>query len=636
MCARGRVLSDPRLSPDGASIAFSATSCGRSSLVVVASAGGPEIVVTTDPPPAAAGPDGAGVFDWMPSGEALVYAGADGRLYHQPVAGGPPATIVEHGPVMAPAVAPDGTRVAYVRDGRDVAVASLVPGGPWPVRISGGRGDREPGAGPGPGAEAGRAIGPGRPDFAFDPAWRPDGAVVAWQEWDVPAMPWDDSRIVVAPADGSGAALPLATSGPVAVGQPRFSPDGALLAFLCDAGGWLNLWCSGPDGSNPRPLLREQAEHGGPSWGPGQRSYAWSPDGRQIAFCRNEAGFGRLCLVDLATGRVAELDRGVYHSLSWSGGRVAGVRSGARTPNQIVVLDPAGAASDDADDGGGARRTIARGPVAGFEAAGLIEPESVTWEVEDVAGAGTTVHGHLYRTTTPADESHPPPLLVWLHGGPTSQSRVVFNPRISYFCHRGFNVLQVDYRGSTGWGRCYTQALRGEWGRLDVADTAAGMAAASDRGWGDAKRMVPIGGSAGGLTVLLLLALHPQLCAAGVDLYGVGDLFELEETTHRFEAHYPRSLVGELPLEAERFRERSPVAVAERITAPLLVLQGSADVVVSQSQSDRVVERVRAAGGTVEYHVYDGEGHGWSRPEVVEDELERIWAFLRRYVLRRH
>jgi dipeptidyl aminopeptidase/acylaminoacyl peptidase len=196
-------------------------------------------------------------------------------------------------------------------------------------------------------------------------------------------------------------------------------------------------------------------------------------------------------------------------------------------------------------------------------------------------------------------------------------------------------VLQVDHRGSTGWGRAYTQSLRGQWGRLDVADAAAGMRAAAQAGWGHPRRMVPIGSSAGGLTVLLLLATHPELCAAGVDLYGVTDLFDLDETTHRFEAHYLRSIVGELPAEAIRYRERSPINLADRIAAPLLVLQGSADNVVPQHQSDSLVAALGRAGGTVEYHVYEGEGHGWSRAAVVEDELERTWAFLRRFVVRR-
>ncbi|HLY84294.1 MAG TPA: prolyl oligopeptidase family serine peptidase [Acidimicrobiales bacterium] len=423
----------------------------------------------------------------------------------------------------------------------------------------------------------------------------------------------------------------------VAMAQPRFAPDGAALGFLCDAGGWLNLWCAGPDGDDARPLVAEAHEHGDPAWGPGLRSWAWSPDSRRVVFCRNEEGFGRLCLAEAATGAVQELDRGVYYGLSWAGGpgpgaRIAGVRSGARTPDEVVVLDP-GAGAD-------RRVTLARGPVAGFSAgAGQPEPEVVAWEGEDVPGLGRAVHGRLWRSSAAAPRGlspdDPRPLLVWAHGGPTSQTMVVFNARVAYFLARGWNVLHVDHRGSTGWGRAYAQALRGQWGRLDVQDIAAGMRAGAARGWGDPRRMVPIGGSAGGFAVLLLLALHPELCAAGVDLYGVTDLFELNETTHRFEAHYLESLVGALPANAERYRQRSPVTVADRIACPVLVLQGSADKVVPQSQSDALVATLQRRGTVVDYHVYDGEGHGWSRAEVVEDMLERIDTFLRRHVVER-
>ncbi|HEX3539719.1 MAG TPA: prolyl oligopeptidase family serine peptidase [Acidimicrobiales bacterium] len=601
MCAWGRVLSEPRLSPDGRWVAFVATSGGRGAVVVVPVGGGPERVVTSDPPAPAAASYGGGTFDWTPSSDALVYVGADRRLYLQPSIGGAPRLIVADGPVAAPAVSPDGTEVAYVRDARHVAVASLDPAGPWPRRLSSGSND-----------------------FAFDPAWSPDGRSVVWHEWDVPAMAWDDSRIMMADEDGKGdpVALPAGRAGAAAaVNQPRFSPAGPL-AFLSDAQGWLNLWQAASDGRNGAPLLAEEAEHGEATWGPGQRSFAWSPDGRQVVLCRNEAGFGRLCVIDVATGAVRDLDRGVYRALSWAGDHVAGLRSGSRTPDQVVVLDPA--------IGKPSRRTIARGPVAGFEAAGLPEPEVVTWDGEDVPGLGTTVHGRLYR-----GQGGNGPLLVWIHGGPTGQHQVTFNARIAFYCTRGCRVLHVDHRGSTGWGRAYAQALRGQWGRLDVADTAAGMRAAVDRGWADPDRMVPIGSSAGGLTVLLLLATHPELCAAGVDLYGVTDLFDLDETTHRFEAHYLRSIVGELPAAASVYRERSPITQAGRIAAPLLVLQGTADNVVPRHQSDSLVAAVRSGGGTVEYHVYEGEGHGWNRPEVVEDELERTWGFLRRYVVRR-
>jgi dipeptidyl aminopeptidase/acylaminoacyl peptidase len=596
-------LAEPRLSPDGTRVAVAVTAGGRGHLALVAVTGGPELTLTADPPVAPAASYGGGVFDWLPDGEALVYVGMDGGLYLQPAAGGPPRAVIAGGGAIAgPAVSPDGSKVAYVVDARDVAMASLAEGGPWPVRLSAGA------------------------DFCFDPSWSPDGTRLAWAEWDVPAMPWDDSRIMVASADAADKPVALDLPAPVAVSQARFSPDGTTLALLCDGGGWSNLWRAGIDGSRPESLLAEAAEHGGPSWGPGERSWVWSPDGRQIAFCRNEEGFGRLCLLDVATGAIRDLDRGVYGGLSWSGSLIAGIRSGARTPTQVVVLDPEQPARS--------RRTLVRGPVAGFERAGLVEPEVVTWESEDVAGTGNVVHGRLYRSDIPCDGRRP--LLVRVHGGPTGQNQVTWDPRTAFFLDRGWNVLQVDYRGSSGWGRAYTQALREEWGHLDVVDTAAGMRVAAARGWGHPDRMVPIGGSAGGLTVLLLLAQHPELCAAGVSLYGVADLFDLDETTHRFEAHYLQSVVGVLPGAAARYRDRSPINHAAQIVAPLLVLQGSADRVVPKAQADSLVGRLERAGGTVEYHVYDGEGHGWSRPEVVTDELERTWAFLQRHVLRRH
>jgi dipeptidyl aminopeptidase/acylaminoacyl peptidase len=225
-------------------------------------------------------------------------------------------------------------------------------------------------------------------------------------------------------------------------------------------------------------------------------------------------------------------------------------------------------------------------------------------------------------------------LLVWIHGGPTSQTPVAWNTRLPFFLERGFAVLFPDHRGSTGHGREYAQAMAGRWGELDVSDCAAGMRAAAANGWGDPRRMVPMGGSAGGFTVLNLLAHHPELCAAGIDLFGVTDLFDLDETTHRFEKHYLHSVVGPLPDAAEHYRERSPVNVAERITSPLLILQGDADQVVPIAQSRGIAQRLEALGRIVELHEYEGEGHGWLRPETMIDELERVDSFLRRHVLR--
>jgi dipeptidyl aminopeptidase/acylaminoacyl peptidase len=275
------------------------------------------------------------------------------------------------------------------------------------------------------------------------------------------------------------------------------------------------------------------------------------------------------------------------------------------------------------------RRVLARGPVAGFEEAALVEPEVVTWPGDD----GGPVHGRLYRPVH-LDHGTPPPLIAWVHGGPTDQWGVTWNPRIAYWVDAGWAVLLPDHRGSTGHGRAYTQAMAGRWGELDVADVVAGLRAAADRGWGDGRRLVVMGGSAGGFTVLNVLATAPDLCAAGVDLYGVTDLFDLDETTHRFEAHYLHTLVGPLPAAAAAYRDRSPVNRVEAITAPLLILQGSADEVVPPAQSQAVADRLLALGRTVELHVYEGEGHGWGRPETVVDELARTASFLRRHVLR--
>ncbi len=603
MCAAGRTLGEPRLSPDGDRVAFVTTTGGRGAIVVMDLSGGHEQVVTTDPTPQGARAYGGGSFDWVPDGTALVYAATDGGLWWQPAEGGPPRSLVDgaSGTCAAPAVSPDGTRVAYALDQRHIAVVGTAPGSPWPVRIS------------------------GDADFALDPAWSSDGATVAWHEWSVPAMPWDSSSIASAPADGTSPPRVVAGGEGRSVGQPRFAADGARLGHIDDRGGFANVWASDlapdQDPATATALLEEPFEHADASWGHGQRSWCWSPDGTSVAIARNvDGGFGDLVVVDLRDGGVRRLARGTHGGLSWVGDRLAAVRSGGRTPTQVVVYEGADLAE---------RRTLARGPVAGFEAAALVEPEVVAWPGED----GGEVHGRLYRPVH-ADHGSPPPLIAWVHGGPTDQWGVTWNPRIAFWVDAGWAVLVPDHRGSTGHGRAYTQAMAGRWGELDVADVAAGLRVAAERGWGDARRLVVMGGSAGGFTVLNVLASHPGLCAAGVDLFGVADLLDLDETTHRYEAHYLHSVVGPLPEAADAYRERSPVHRVESITDPLLILQGSDDPVVPLAQSQAIADRLQALGRTVELHVYDGEGHGWGRPETVVDELDRTTSFLRRHVLR--
>jgi dipeptidyl aminopeptidase/acylaminoacyl peptidase len=575
LVAAGRTVAEPRLSPDGTLVAFVSVDDGRSRLVAVDATGGPERVVGVDPAPYAARGLGGGAFDWLPDGSALVVAGRAGGLWRQPVGGGRAELLHEVEPVAAVAVSPDATTVAYVVDAHHVEVLDVATG------------------------EVTRRSDA---DFVADPAWSTTGQL-AWIEWDVPAMPWDSSRLLV---DGEV----VAGGEGVQVQQPRFSPDGSRLGYLSDETGWLNLTILDL-ATNEVVRFDEHVEHGGPTWGPGQRSWAWSPQGDEVVVCRNERGFGSLVRWRPGGGDPEPGARAVHGAVDWRGDRIVAVRTGARTPTQVVTYE------------GTERRTLAIGPVALGDDAHLPEPELVEW--------GDGVPGRLYRGTGVA----PAPLIVWVHGGPTDQWPVEWRPRFTYWLDRGWNILVPDHRGSTGHGRAFTQALRHQWGVADVEDVIAGIEAAHRNGWGDRDRTVVMGGSAGGFTVLNLLATAPGLCAAGVDLFGVADLIGLAQVDYRYEAHYTHSLVGPLPEAHDTYEARSPVHRAEAITDPLLVLQGDQDEVVPLEQSRQMVERLTELGRTVELHVYEGEGHGWGRSATVVDELHRTEAFLERHVLRR-
>lgn len=602
LCISGRDLGEPRLSPDGSIVAFTVSWGGRAAIAVVPSTGGPERLVTTVPDPRPG--RGGGSFDWAPDGSAIVYAAQDGNLWWQPVPGGaatPLTAVAEGAAAQAPAVSADGRRVAYVVDLAELWVA--------PVHVPVGESD---GAGPAmaPAATPVAVRVETRADFVVDPAWSPDGRL-AWHEWSVPSMAWDESCVRV--IDLVGADETVGAAGHQAQ-QPRFGSDERLWCLRDDTG-WLNVWVE------DQPVVDERHEHGGPTWGPGQRSFAVAPDGRSVAFARNEDGFGRLCVGDPESGDVRELGRGVHTQVSWAGERIAALRSGAVTPGQIVSYDVST----------GQRTVLAYAGALGWDAVALVEPELVAWE----SGDGAEIHGRLYRP--PAAEgagpgAEPAPMICWVHGGPTDQWPVGFLPRVAFWVARGWTVLVPDFRGSTGHGRAYQQAMRHGWGVVDVADVAAGIRHAHRRGWASPGRTVLMGGSAGGFTVLHLAASEPALGVAACVSYPVTDLVELDATTHRFEAHYNASIVGPRPAADDEYHRRSPVTFADRIAVPLLVLHGDRDPVVGVDQSRSLVDRVAAAGGSAELVVYEGEGHGFRSPANQLDEYRRVEAFLARHL----
>lgn len=590
-CIGQRDISEPRLAADGGAIVYATSQAGESSLwhqrlAPDGTPSGPPRPLPTVPAPRVGRGMGGGCWCWTADGAAIVYAGADGNLWWLGLGDPAGRQLTDHGPdrvAQAPCASPDGARVVYVVDQAEV----------WSVHLADGVQER---------------LDDGSADFCFDPFVAPCSSSVVWQAWNVPDMPWDRARVQRLTYAGMvlDEGVPLHS-----VQQPRQAPDGTGIMVRDDTG-WLNVWLG------DEPLVPEPFEHAGPTWGLGQRSFAVSPDGAWVAFTRNEGGFGRLCVVEVATRSVTEVGRGVHGQLSWEGDRLAALRTGARTPTEVVVHDVRDPARPVA------RTTVAVGPTTVWDRSAIAEPELI--EVTTADGGG--VPARWYRAD---GDASPRRVICWIHGGPTDQWQVTFMPRIEYWRTRGWDVVVPDHRGSTGHGRAHQQAMNGRWGELDVADVAAVIDHLHATGVTDPAHTVLMGGSAGGFTALGVLARCPGLVAAAAVAYPVGDLADLAERSHRFERHSTWRLVGEPGSSPEvdaRYRHRSPVWFADRITTPLLVFHGEDDPVVPVGQSRVLVERIRAAGGPAELVVYPGAGHGFRQPEHQRDEYARTEAFL--------
>jgi dipeptidyl aminopeptidase/acylaminoacyl peptidase len=435
------------------------------------------------------------------------------------------------------------------------------------------------------------------PDFVAAPRISPDGSTLAWIQWNHPDMPWDGTELWVASLSGPAVsdARRLAGGRDESLQQPEWSPSGEL-HVISDRSEWWNLYRVADDGTLA-PVRTGEFEIGGPMWVFGTSAYAFRRDGA-IVVDQDVAG-----VVSEPTCIRAWRDGVVVAGGSW------------RTETQVVAIG-----ADGAVDVVRAARDL------GLDDAFLAEPEPITFATGD---GREVAHALLYRPSHPAavaPAGERPPLLVLVHGGPTGAARRSLHLPLRYWTSRGFAVVDVDYRGSTGYGRPYRHSLDGRWGVADVEDAVAAARFLAERGDVDADRLLIRGGSAGGYTVLCALTFH-DVFTAGASHYGVADLEALVRDTHKFEARYLDRLVGPYPERRDVYVARSPIHHTDRLRTPMIVLQGADDRVVPPNQAEMMVAALRDKGVPHAYLLFEGEGHGFRRGENIVRALEAELSF---------
>lgn len=451
-------------------------------------------------------------------------------------------------------------------------------------------------------------------DFYAFPRVSPDGADLAWIEWRHPNMPWDGTELKLAAFDANGGlsdAVIIAGGMTESIFQPGWSPGGDLY-FVSDRSGFWNLYRAG----NGERHYAMAAECGLPLWQFGMSTYAFLDDGR-VALTHAVDGEWRLGILDLDTGALAPVETD-YVSFNWLIGRAGTVwfvGGLADAPDQLTEWRPdepswtvlRRSSDTDLDPGSVSRAQTIRFPTAG----------------------GRHAYAYFYPPANAgyaAPDGEKPPLIVKGHGGPTGQSSNALALKIQYWTSRGFAVADVNYGGSSGYGRDYRQRLDGNWGVVDVEDCVNAARYLTDQGMVDGERMAITGGSAGGFTVLSALTFHDTF-KAGCSAYGIGDLEALTRDTHKFESRYLDRLVGEWPEQADLYRQRSPIHHTERLSCPVIFLQGAEDKVVPPNQAESMVAVLQEKGLPVAYLLFEGEGHGFRRAENVRRALEAEFSF---------
>jgi dipeptidyl aminopeptidase/acylaminoacyl peptidase len=541
-------------------------------------------------------------------GTAFFSQFADQRLYRQELGRDPVAITPES-------------------DGRDrYADGRVTPDGRWLICVRERHPDPDDPAGvtnelvalPSDGSAEPATIRSGR-DFFSTPRISPDGSGLCWLEWDLPWMPWDGSELCVAELSADATLQNVrqvaGRAGEESIFQPAWSPAGDL-HFVSDRTGWWNLYRE-RDGE-VQALHPAEAEFGWPQWQFGMSTYGFLADGR-IACIWERDGVQHVALLDPESGELIDLDvpqTAIRPSLDVEGDRVAFVGGGPSIPDQVVLLDVTARSID----------VLRSSSSVEIDEGYLSVPRQIEFPTE----GGVTAFAHFYpprnRDAVEPDGERPP-LIVMSHGGPTSEATPAFSLDMQFWTSRGFAVVDVNYGGSTGFGRAFRQRLNGNWGIVDTADCIAAARWLAEQGEVDGDRLLITGGSAGGYTTLCALTMHDGF-AAGTSYFGLADLESfVTGGTHKFESRYLFSLVGPYPEEAQRYWSRSPINFTDGISCPMLLLQGDEDRVVPPAQAEIMVDALKRKGLPYAYIVFEGEQHGFRKAESNRRALEAELSF---------
>jgi dipeptidyl aminopeptidase/acylaminoacyl peptidase len=454
-------------------------------------------------------------------------------------------------------------------------------------------------------------------DFYASARLSPDGSRLAWLTWSHPNMPWNGTELWLGEVLGDGSigdATLVAGGNEESIFQPEWSPDG-VLHFVSDRSGWWNLYRS--HGGAAEPLCPMEAEFGLPQWVFGQSMYAFV-SAEQIVCAYTQHGLWQLATLDLATRKLTPLNTG-YTDIEnvQAGAGLAGFIGGAPTaPSAVAQVNLRT----------GAIEVLRTSSNLEIDHRYLSSPQPVAFPTED----GQTAYGFYYAPTNPdftGPEGELPPLVVLSHGGPTSATSTALKLRTQYWTSRGFAVLDVNYGGSTGYGRAYWERLTGRWGIVDVDDCIDGARFLAARGLVDPNRLIIRGWSASGYTTLAALTFR-EVFKAGASHYGISDLEAMATDTHKFESRYLDQLIGPYPERKDLYVERSPIHYVHRMTAPLILFQGLEDKVVPPNQAEMMADAVKSKGLPVALVEFEGEQHGFRQAENIRRALDGELYFL--------